>query len=280
MKRRMLMTIFTLYIGWFLYPCESRAQGLKIVIHGTDESAGGVPCYIIQAPFATYFLEKEGLGLSSMLDRDGVDWIGFHKQEGSRAAGEYRGFPNAVHQQDGNFFHPKNKNTEISPSRIDYMGPERITILGTSTNGNWECKWDFYPLHCTFTMTKMPVNYKYWILYEGTPGGRYDDTDWWMTSAVKEKTPLTVTHEGDIPAPEWIAFGDPNFNRMIFLLHHEDDDEIDRFYQMEQQMTVFGFGRKGIEKFLKTVPQSFSIGFLETTNHADIGREMSKLLSK
>lgn len=44
---------------------------------------------------------------------------------------------------------------------------------------------------------------------------------------------------------------------------------------MQKQMPVFGFGRKGLEKFLDTVPQRFSIGFLETTNHTAITRAMS-----
>ena len=35
-------------------------------------------------------------------------------------------------------------------------------------------------------------------------------------------------------------------------------------------MTVFGFGRKGIEKYLDSVPQRFSIGFLETADYANI----------
>jgi hypothetical protein len=39
---------------------------------------------------------------------------------------------------------------------------------------------------------------------------------------------------------------------------------------MEKQMTVFGFGRDGLTKFLDTVPRSFSIGFLETTHYSKI----------
>lgn len=39
-------------------------------------------------------------------------------------------------------------------------------------------------------MTRVPPDKKYWVLYEGTPGGQYDDNDWWMTSSVKERKPL------------------------------------------------------------------------------------------
>jgi hypothetical protein len=93
-----------------------------------------------------------------------------------------------------------------------------------------------------------------------------------------------VNHEGDIPAPEWIAFGDPRVARAVFLVHHEDDAHPDRFYQMQRKMTVFGFGRKGIDKFLDSVPQRFSIGFVEGTagrppSHAEIAARVQDVLN-
>jgi hypothetical protein len=233
-----------------------------------------LPAYKIETPVATYVLEKTGGGLSSMVDRDGHDWLAFHPAPGSGAAGEYRGFPNAVHQQAGNYFHPKNQNTEPSKLTIERVEPDRVTISALSSNGLWACTYDFLATHCTFTMTRMPADKKYWVLYEGTPGGQYDDDDWWMTSAVKTPQPMTVNHEGDIPAPEWIAFGDPRLNRTLVLWHHEDDAFPDYFYQMERKMTVFGFGRKKTQKFLDNVPQRFSIGFLQTTNPAAISRAL------
>jgi hypothetical protein len=235
-----------------------------------DASAGNLLCYKIETPNATYFLEKEGAGLSSMIDRDGIDWINFHPDAGTGAGGEFRGFPNSVYKEDGSFFHPKNQGTDPSHIEIVQRSKDLVVLKATSGNGNWEALWQFYPTHCTFTMTKMPAGYHYWVLYEGTPGGQYDDTDWYMTSGIKSKTPLTENHEGDIPDPEWIAFGDADMGRTIFLYHHENDNKTDRFYQMQQKMTVFGFGRNGIERLMNSVPESFSIGFVESTEHEDI----------
>ena len=82
-----------------------------VLTHGIDESAGGDENFIITTPTATYYLEKSGGGLSSMLDKDGVDWLGFHKEEGSGWKGEYRGFPNSIHKQDGSYFHAMNAKT-------------------------------------------------------------------------------------------------------------------------------------------------------------------------
>jgi hypothetical protein len=253
---------------------------VRLSADATDESAGGLACYRIETPAAVYYLEKDGAGLSSMLDKDGTDWIGFHPAPGSGAGGEYRGFPNAVHGQDGGFFHPKNAGTDASTTRVVCQRPERVTIEATSGNGTWQALWDFFPTHCTFTMTRMSAGFKYWVLYEGIPAGAYEDTDWWITSAVTEKKPLTEPHDGDIPGPEWIAFGDKKLKRSLFLLHHEDDAFPDRFYQMEKKMTVFGFGRQRMAKFLDTVPQRFSIGFLETDAHAEISAAMGRILEK
>jgi hypothetical protein len=129
-------------------------------------------------------------------------------------------------------------------------------------------------------MTQMSSEHKYCVLYEGAAGGSYDDTDWWMTSAVRQPQPMAMTHEGDIPAPEWIAFGDQKLKRVLFILHHEDDSFPDKFYQMDRQMIVFGFGRRGIEKHLASVPQRFTIGFLETTSHHEISRRIKRLLKQ
>lgn len=239
-------------------------SGIVFTEHAVDE---GLPAYRIETPTAIWYLEKSGAGLSSMIDRDGKDWLNFHPKEGTRAEGEFRGIPNAVHLQAGSFFHPKNANTDSSTTRIEHLDGNRVTISATSENGLWDCRYDFFPTHCTFTMTQVPPEFEYWFLYEGTPGGAYDDDDWWMTSAIKERQALAKNHEGDIPDPEWIVFGDNHQDRVLFLLNHLDDHHPDSFYAMDKQMTVFGFGREGIEKYLSKVPRQFSFGFLDTTDH-------------
>lgn len=47
---------------------------------------------------------------------------------------------------------------------------------------------------------------------------------------------------------------------------------------MNKQVTVFGFGRRGIKKYLDHVPQHFTIGFLETTNYAEVSEAMKTKL--
>ena len=274
-KNKCFKTLLTICFAFVFFQADAQ---VKITENAVDQSAGNVSCYKIETPVAIYYLEKKGAGLSGLIDKDGNDWISFHKKEGTGAGGEYRGFPNAIHQQDGSFFHPINSGTDPSTTEITFKSPEKVTIKAISENNNWEGRWDFYSDHCTFTMTKMPAGYKYWILYEGTPGGSYDDDDWYFTSDIKNKIPLTENYERDIPSPEWIAFGDPQMERALFLVHHTDDDYKDKFYQMNKQMTVFGFGRDGMTKFLSTVPQSFSIGLIETDRHRKIRRKIRKII--
>jgi putative heme-binding domain-containing protein len=240
---------------------------LRLVESAKDESAGGIDCFKIETPSANYYLDKVGAGLSSMIDRDGNDWLGFHPKQGSGAAGEYRGFPNAVFKGAGSYFHARNSSTDPCVTIVEEVTSQRIVISALSGNGLWAGRYTFTDTACTFTMTKKPEDHSYWVLYEGTPGGQYDDSDWWMTAADHEKQPLTTTHEGDLAGAEWIAFGDQQSPRMLVLSHAEDDDHPDRFYQMQKMMTVFGFGRDGMKKFLNSVPQSFSIGFVESTVH-------------
>lgn len=244
--------------------------------HGNDLTAGDLPCYIVSTPLATYYLEKTGGGLSSMLDVNGTDWIGFHPEEGSGWKGEYRGFPNSVHRQDGSYFHAMNAGTEPSSSVLKVESDDHVQIVFTSGNGKWEGQWDFYPDRCDFTMSRVSLGYKYWVLYEGVTNGAMDETDFWYSSADDTSHPIDEKQLGDLPGPEWIAFGDANAPRMLYLLHHEDDEHPDDYFN-RPYMTVFGFGRSDKGKFLDT-PQTFSIGFVESVDYEEVERAVQGVL--
>ena len=244
--------------------------------HGHDQSAGGVAAYIVKITNATFYLEKSGGGLSSIVDVNGVDWLGFHPHKGSGHQGEYRGFPNAIHKQDGNYFHAMNSTTDMSSSVVDFVNKQHIRITFTSENEQWQGQWDFYPERCDFTMKKVSAGYKYWVQYEGVPGGKMDKSDFWYASVDRQVHAIDEVFLGDLPAPEWIAFGDVNSTRMLYILHHEDDEQPDN-YVSRADMTVFGFGRQQKEKYLDT-PQTFSIGFVESVVYNEVERAVHALL--
>lgn len=211
-----------------------------------------------------------------MLDVDGTDWMGFHNGPGTQWKGEYRGFPNAIHQQDGNYFHALNAGTDLSTSVVEIESDNHVRIVFTSENGKWEGRWDFFPDRCDFRMSKVSPGYKYWILYEGVPNGEMDHTDFWYSSADDKSHLIDEHYVGDLPGPEWIAFGDVDVSRMIYLLHHEDDEHFDGYID-RPYMTVFGFGRSEKEKFLDS-PQTFSIGFIESSDYKEVEKAIQKAL--
>lgn len=274
------MTYKTVALLLVLFLCLSACATNRVpmvhLTHGTDESAGGGPAYVISTPTAIYYLEKEGGGLSSILDTDGIDWLGFHREEGSGWKGEYRGFPNAVHRQDGSYFHAMNAGTDPSSSTINVDSGQHVRITFTSENGLWQGQWDFYADRCDFTMTRVSPGYRYWVLYEGVPGGEMNDTDYWYASVDRDKHGINESFNGDFPGPEWIAFGDADSSRMLFVLNHDDDDALDE-YVSRPYMTVLGFGRSNKDKFLDS-PKRFSIGFVESTDYSVVEKSIMQML--
>lgn len=260
------------------------AKPVSVVLsEGIDTSAGGadsgeIQAYIVTTPSATYYLDKNGGGLSSMLDTDGVDWLGFHNKKGSGWKGEYRGFPNAIHKQDGNYFHAVKDGTEMSSSVVTINAADHVQIVFTTANKKWRGQWDFYPDRCDFTMTQVSKGFHYWVLYEGVPNGAMDPTDFWYSSADKDTHLIADTLAGDLPYPEWIAFGDAASSRMLYLLNRSDDNHPDEFVS-RPYMTVFGFGRSGKGKFIDS-PQRFSLGFVETTSYSKIESKIDQLVAQ
>jgi hypothetical protein len=129
------------------------------------------------------------------------------------------------------------------------------------------CRWDIFGRYARMTVLKMRL--PYWFLYEGTPGGKLDmQTDQCIrveghdciVSGVDEKW------QGDLQTSEgleWLVFADPPLGRSMYISHHEDDEAIDSYWPMNQEMTVFGFGRLGLEKYMHTVPAHFTVGLID-----------------
>ena len=256
--------------------CSPRNELSPVTLtHGIDASAGGDDAYIIAIENATFYLEKSGGGLSSMLDKDGVDWLGFHKKPGSGHKGEYRGFPDAIHKQDGSYFHAMNAGTDPSSSVVVIEKPDHVRIVFTSDNQKWEGQWDIFPDRLDFTMSRVSPGYEYWVQYEGVPGGEMDRSDFRYSSADSDRHLIDAEFIGDLPSPEWMAFGDENSPRMIYVLHHGDDSHPDD-YVSRADMTVLGFGRRNKDKFL-TTPQTFSIGFIESTDYQTLSQAISSI---
>lgn len=233
----------------------AEVNGLVEVIDDVPDE--GQDCYMITTANATYYFQKDAGGFSSLLDIEGNDWIGFHPYGGSD--GIYRGIPNVVHPD--NIYHPGHRNCISS---IDHAGPLRVTIRSVSKNGLWECIWQIYPHYARLTLLRSAPQ-PYWFLYEGTPGGAINyDTDFSVRSNGVRLPAGQEWQNQDIPAPEWVYFEDSVLDRYIYLVQEQDDFLNDTFWPMQQNMTVFGFGRgPGTSKHMTVVPNHFTIGLAD-----------------
>ncbi|MBN2287901.1 MAG: hypothetical protein JXQ83_01115 [Candidatus Glassbacteria bacterium] len=218
----------------------------------------------ITTPAGTYYYQKAGAGFASLEDRDGADWIGYRPC--CESAGQYRGIPNMWK------FHP---GLDSCTSALESRGPLRARIRSASRDGEWECTWDIYPAYAVMSLLR--ANGTYWFLYEGIPGGSLEvDRDYNLLSSGLRRSVAEDWH-GDIPAPEWVCFGDDSLQRVLYLAHHEDDQHSDQFWQMRQEMVVFGFGRqyRCCDTYMDLVPAHFTVGFAEDSSFAQVERQVA-----
>ncbi|MFN0158701.1 MAG: immunoglobulin domain-containing protein [Bacteroidota bacterium] len=219
----------------------------------------GQESFRIVTSSGTYYYHKVGGGFASMFDNNGNDWIGYHPAPPGGipvgAFNDFRGIPNA-----GDVFHP---GYPSSSSSLASQGPLKLRIRTTSNNGLWEALWDIFPGYARMTMVKMGANY--WFLYEGTPGGQLDVNGDFVYRSTGVRNVMSSPWSTDLASPEWAYFGDPSMQRVLYTVHHEDDNKNDYFRQQDGGMTVFGFGRKDpcCIRYIDVVPQTFTIGFSE-----------------
>jgi hypothetical protein len=237
-------------------PDAADAEPLVTLVDGVEDE--DQESYQVITPAATWFYHKLGAGFSSLLDRDGLDWLGYRPGGGS--AGEYRGIPNMGYPEG--YCHP---GKTVSHSHVIASGPLCARIESTSNDGKMRCRWDVFPNYARLTVLEMRT--PYWFLYEGTPGGnpggQLDEANGYCVRSDGTRAPLSERWDGPLPAPEWLYFGAGNVDRVLYLVHHEADEEIDSYWPMEHNMTVFGFGRLGLDKFMTRVPAHFTVGFAE-----------------
>ena len=82
------------------------------------------------------------------------------------------------------------------------------------------------------------------------------------------KTLLYEPWNSDLSGDEWVYFSDPGTRRSLFIAHHDDDALLESYYNYNDSMTVFGFGRSNdpLEPLMSTVPNQFTFGFINDTS--------------
>lgn len=228
----------------------------------------GESAYEIRTPSATYLYHKVGGGFSSLVDRDGNDWLGY--RPGGGPAGEYRGIPNLVFRTDGernNHFHPGHRGPRASLTQLVDANPLGATLESIVDDGRWRVRWEITADAARLTVLDIdPEDPGYWFLYEGTPGGRFSRWDRCLRSDGVD-TSLSKAWEDRTGHIRWVAFRVRQQNRSL-LLRLETDVDVPVSYYPMKPMTVFGFGRRlgSAENLLASAPVQVTVRLLETAD--------------
>ncbi|MDR3633882.1 MAG: PQQ-dependent sugar dehydrogenase, partial [Isosphaeraceae bacterium] len=266
-------------------PEVSTVRVSEVTVHGDMD------CFRVETPTATYVYGKRGAGFVSILDKEGHDWVSY--RPGGRARGEYRGLPKCG--QPTKLFHcgygyGQYKTDNPFSSRISAQGADHARIESETRDGKSACVWDFYPDHATLTLVRINAP-TYWFLYEGTPGGKLDAQDDFVIRPDGTKTSLNQPWSQVVP---WVCFGAVESPVGLVLVNHQQpqpgvvDSYVSWPFAREQDgsfqdMTVFGFGRKGYKELvdhvpdLKQLPARFSLGFIDRADFAAARTAYEKL---
>ncbi len=229
----------------------------------------------ITTPSATYLFDRSGGGFSSIIDKEGLDWISYKKDSSvatypKSGGGQFRGLPNAVFgNDDGGCGHPGFENAvseKISPNTIQTM----------SKSGLWEWTWTFFKDYAVWNVTKTDPNYAYWLLYEGTIAGSWNnlsDKYWGSNKVINGPINDFYKNESVSDQVDFLFFGDKKVKRTFYISQKKTDEifdligflgnKVEGMNQSPDGMIVAGIGRDKRGKPAMTQANTFKIGFVE-----------------
>ena len=227
----------------------------------------------IKTRTATYLYDPMAGGFSSILDRDGNDWVAFKDDDDPQypaaAATKYRGLPNLVFGgDDDGAGHPGFAKCE---SRV--VGRNQIHTV--SLSGKWAWKWTFYKDAARLDVFMVPDNRKYWFLYEGPVGGSYAPrSSYWASDLTDVQYTIPDHYHGKVTRDQfrYLYFGEKNNPYVFFMAQATPDTQPDHLSYLGNEeigaadspdgMVVAGFGRAAGATPLLTGTNTFVIGFL------------------
>ncbi len=258
------------YPGFYLTVRHPSAEPVKITTTRYEDR----PHFLVRTPTATYYYDRAGGGLSRMIDCYGNDWIAYHNkpwdQYPASAASAYRGMPNLVFGgENGGAGHPGHDRMEST-----ITGPREITSV--TSDGRWRWVWTFGAESAHLQVTDVPPGARYWFLYEGTPGGRYDPENALFGAEVGSKPlqspPDFYRGESLVRRPlRQFWFGDRDLPHALLVTHLTDEPRTgllgylgntEKGVDSPDGMVVSGFGRNAATEPLLSGNQSFRIGFV------------------
>ncbi|MEL7161610.1 MAG: hypothetical protein AAFN92_12700, partial [Bacteroidota bacterium] len=235
----------------------------------------------IRTRTATYLYDPAAGGFSSIIDREGKDWVQYRDEPWGEypasAASSYRGVPNLVFGgDDDGAGHPGHKKCE---SRV----VAKNQIHTVSLSGEWAWTWTFYKDCARLEVEKTPDDRPYWFLYEGPAGGAYQPrTTFWATDLDAPSHTINDHFRGKVQRGQYryLFFGEDQSLTVFFMLQQTPDTHGDHVSYLGNEeigaadspdgMVVAGFGRAEGATPLLTGPNSFLIGFQRYTANEKI----------
>lgn len=273
LKKRFIFLIVILYISGSckaLIPWDVNHPKSPVIISAViylDQ-----PHFKVKTATATYYIEKQSGGCSSMIDLQGLDWVKF-KKTGNDAPtlssdSDYRGIPNLVYQDSENdgVGHPG-----FNKCSVTVNGDH--TLLVESIDKKWQFRWIFHAHYAELVIDKTDSERNYWFLYEGPVAGQFDPSNqYWGNNVDGIRTDQPSIFENPVAGFwQWAFFGDNRIDQTIFFAHSGKDNIADFFAYMgniqdkgndaRDGMNVFGFGRDIKAAPLLSGKQRFIMGF-------------------
>jgi hypothetical protein len=201
-----------------------RASVAPITVEDVEDFEGQ-SSWRIRTESATYVYHKEGAAFASIVDNAGAEWIGY--RPGGRSAGEFRGIPN----MGDDFGHPGSKG---ATSRIVSATADRVEILSERKDGKVAARWEIRPTHATMTLLR--TDKPYWILYEGTPGGRLDLAGGYVM--LSDGTRLSMGRKWSDSGAAWAYFADSGSRNVLYIASDVQQRPAWQYWPMDGNMTV------------------------------------------
>ncbi len=234
----------------------------------------------------TWLYGVESGGFGSLIDKDGVEWIGFAPGDAAfpiGAANVFRGMPNLVFPN--NIGHPGYRTCSSTWKCND----NTATLSTKSLDGEWEWVWTVRSGAARLDMLSTPEDRCFWFLYEGTPGGRYDRENaiWGNDRFGRASSAPPLTHP-NTGSWRWTYFGDTRTSRVLAFAHLTSREEPSICGWMAADgtgrdgMAVFGFGRTQENHPIPHLrgAHSFKVQLIESTDHRTLAETLNAVLAE
>jgi hypothetical protein len=215
-------------------------------------SYSGDPSFEVYTPTAHYVILRDHgviVSITDVLSRQRAQWVNYSDYRPRRRAGIV---------SDGRL------PDVITTLDEDSVTARHVRLRSESATGDWLWTWDFYATQATLTISRASDTFGF--TYRGTPGGQLDNADRLVLASGESQSAKSSFSEALPGNAAWLYLADPALGHSLFLIQHAGDELSDRYDSLDGDSAAFMFG----DEELGDVPSRFSLGLVDSTNHASV----------